>query len=72
MRPLLVIAGILLAALGGAVAYRAAFVAPRAAVIISESSGRVREVSNIWHVAGGVLLLLAGSAVAFLAARRRP
>ena len=71
MRALLVIAGVVLAALGGVVAYRAAFVAPHAAVVVSETSGSVREVSNVWHVAGGLLLLLVGAGLAFLAARRR-
>jgi hypothetical protein len=71
MRALLAIAGILLAALGGVVAYRAAFVAAPAAFVVNESSGSVHEVHNLWRIALGVLLLLAGATLAFLAARRR-
>ena len=71
MRALLVTIGILLAAAGGAVAYRAAFVDAPSAFIVNEASGSVREVHNVWRVALGVLLLVAGSALAFFAARRR-
>ena len=71
MRALLVIAGVALAATGGVIAYRAAFVAPHAAVIINEASGHAREVRDVWSIAVGLILLCAGAALAFLAARRR-
>jgi hypothetical protein len=71
VRALLIIAGILLAAIGGALAYHAAFVAPPSSFVVNSSSGAVREVHNAWRVAGGVVLLVAGLSLAFLAARRR-
>jgi hypothetical protein len=71
MRAALIIAGILLAAVGGALAYHAAFVSPPAAFVVNSSSGSVREVHSLWRVAGGFVLLVAGLSLAFLAARRR-
>jgi hypothetical protein len=71
MRVALIIAGVLLAAAGGALAYHAAFVAPPSVFVINESSGGVHEVHNVWRVAVGVIMLVAGTGVAFAAARRR-
>jgi hypothetical protein len=72
LRTLLIIAGIALAAVGGVVAYRAAFLAPPAALLVNESSGSVHQVQNVWGIAGGVALLALGAWLAFFAARRRP
>jgi len=58
-----------MAALGGVVAYRAAFVEPRTAIVITEES--IRKVSNTPRIVGGIGLLLVGAALAFFAARRR-
>ena len=69
MRGLLTIGGIVVAAIGGVVAYRAWFLEPSAAVVITESE--VRELPNTLRVAGGLALLIIGAAVAFLAARRK-
>ena len=69
MRVFLVIFGIVLAAAGGVLAYRSYFVEPSAAVVITNTT--VREVPNMTRVFGGILLLAAGAAVAFLAALRR-
>ena len=69
MRVFLIIFGILLAAAGGVLAYRSYFVEPSAAVVITETT--VREVPNMTRVAGGLLLLAAGAAVALFAALRR-
>ena len=69
-RAALVLFGIVLAATGGAVAYRAAFTEPRTAVVISEEG--VRETANTPRVVGGLALLAAGAALAFYAARKRP
>jgi hypothetical protein len=63
------LAGILLAALGGVLAYRAAFVAPRTAVVITETG--VREMPDIWRIILGLALLIAGACLTFLAARPR-
>jgi hypothetical protein len=69
VRILATLAGILLAALGGVIAYRAAFIAPRAAVVISETG--VREMPDVWRIITGLALLVAGACLAFFAARTR-
>lgn len=69
MKPILVIFGIVVAAVGGAIAYRALFLEPAAAVLITNTE--VRELPNYARVVGGVLLLIAGAAVAFFAAIRK-
>jgi uncharacterized protein YxeA len=68
-RILIIIIGIALAAGGGVIAYRAFFIEPDAAIVITESS--VREVPNLARAVGGIILLVAGAAIAFFAARRR-
>ena len=69
MRVFLIIFGIVLAAVGGVLAYRSYFVEPSAAVVITETA--VREVPNMTRVFAGLLLLLAGTALALSAALRR-
>ena len=69
MRVFLVIFGIALAAAGGVLAYRSYFVEPSAAVVITETT--VRELPNMTRVVLGLLLLLAGTALALFAALRR-
>ncbi len=69
MRSALIIIGITLAAVGGALAYRSFFLEPEAAIVISDT--QVREVPNMARVLGGLLLLFAGAGVAFLAALKR-
>ena len=71
MRPLLIIAGVVLAAAGGALAYHAAFVAPPSSFVVNSGSGSVREIHSTWRVALGLLLFVAGLGLAFVAARRR-
>jgi len=63
-----IILGIIIAAIGGVIAYRALFLEPSSAVIITETE--VRELPNTARVVGGVVLLAIGAAVAFFAARR--
>lgn len=53
----------------GVFAYRALFVEPHAAVVITDAS--VREVPNVARAAGGLALLVAGAGAAFFAALRR-
>ena len=65
-----IILGIALAAVGGAVAYRAFFIEPSEAVVITDA-GRVRELPDLLRIVGGLALLLAGAAVAYICARRR-
>ena len=69
MRILAIIGGIVLAAVGGVIAYRTFFIEPDSAIVITESS--VREVPNLARAVGGIVLLVAGAALAFFAARRR-
>lgn len=69
MRVFLIIFGIVLAAAGGVLAYRSYFVDPHTAVVITDTT--VREVPNMARVAGGLMLLAAGAAVALFAALRR-
>ena len=69
MRVFLVIFGIVLAAAGGALAYRSYFVEPSTAVVITETA--VRELPNMGRVGAGLLLLAAGSVLALYAALRR-
>ena len=69
LRVALVIFGIVLAAIGGVLAYRSYFVEPSAAVVITETA--VREVPNMARVFVDLLLLLTGAALALFAALRR-
>ena len=69
-RSIVILVGIALAAAGGVVAYRAAFVEPTTAVVISEDG--VREMHNRPRIIGGLALLFVGAGLAFYAARRRP
>jgi hypothetical protein len=66
LRAIVIIFGIVLAAVGGVIAYRAFFLDPAAAVIISERG--VRELPDTLKVVEGVALLIVGAAIAFLAA----
>ena len=64
------ITGIVIAAVGGVIAYRALFLEPSAAVVVTNTE--IREVPNTLRVAGGIIMLIAGMALAFFAARRKP
>ena len=69
MRILALIVGLMIAAAGGAILYRALFLEPSTTVVITETN--VREFPNAWRVAGGSILLILGAGLAFLAARRK-
>ena len=69
MKALLVIVGLILASIGGVIFYRAAFLEPPAAVVITNTE--VREVPNTMRIVGGTALVIAGATLAFLSARRR-
>jgi len=69
LRVILVIFGIVVASVGGVIAYRALFLEPSAAVVITNSG--IRELPNYTRVVGGIVLLIAGFAVAFFAAARK-
>jgi len=68
LRVFVLIVGILVATAGGVTTYRALYVEPRSAVIITESE--VRELPNYKRVVGGALMLVCGAAVAVIAARK--
>ena len=70
LRTVAIIFGIVLAAVGGVIAYRAFFLEPIAAVVISSEG--VRELPDTFRVAGGIALLIVGAAIAFTTALRKP
>lgn len=69
LRAFAIILGIVLAAVGGVIAYRAFFLDPSAAVVVSERG--VRELPDMFRVVAGIVLLLVGTAIAFVAARSK-
>ena len=69
IRIILVIFGIVLAAVGGVIAYRAYFLEPSAAVIITNTD--VRKLPDTFRVVGGIVLLIVGAAIAYTAALRK-
>ncbi|HEX8097255.1 MAG TPA: hypothetical protein VF507_04435 [Pyrinomonadaceae bacterium] len=70
MRIIALIFGLLSAATGGIIAYRALFLEPETTVVITNTS--VHQLPNAWRAAGGLLLLVIGAVLAFVSARRRP
>jgi hypothetical protein len=68
LRGFVLIVGIIVATAGGVITYRALYVEPRTAVVISESG--VRELPNYKRVVAGALMLVCGAAVAIVAARK--
>jgi len=69
MKPIIVIFGIVVAAFGGVIAYRALFLEPSAAVVITNTE--IRELPNYTRVMGGIGLVIAGAAIAFFTAIRK-
>jgi hypothetical protein len=69
MKVLLLIVGILLATAGGVITYRALYVEPKSAVVITETE--IRQLPNQARVIGGALLFVGGSALALYAATRK-
>lgn len=65
----MIILGIVIAACGGVIAYRALFLEPAAAVVITNTE--VRELPNTFRVVGGIAMLVLGALMAFMAARRK-
>jgi hypothetical protein len=70
MKALLLIVGILVATAGGVITYRALYIEPKSAIVITEHE--VRELPNQARVVGGALLFVGGSALAIYAATRKP
>jgi hypothetical protein len=69
LRTIVTIFGIVLAAVGGVIAYRVFFLEPGAAVVISNSG--VRELPDTFRLVEGIVLLIVGAAIAFTAALRK-
>ena len=69
-RIIFMIFGIVLGAVGGVIAYRAYFLEPTAAIVISNEG--IRELPNTFRIVGGLLLLLVGAGLAFTAGVRKP
>ena len=69
MKALLLIVGILVATAGGVITYRALYVEPKSAVVVTETG--IREIPNYARVVGGALLFVGGSALALFAATRK-
>ena len=70
MKALLLIIGIMLATVGGVITYRALYVEPTSAVIITDTD--IRQLPNYGRVVGGALLFVGGTALALFAATRKP
>ena len=68
LRPVIVVFGIVLAAVGGVIAYRAFFLEPAAAIVISNEG--VRELPNTFKIIGGLALLVLGAGLAFVVASK--
>ena len=66
MKTILMIVGILIATAGGVFTYRALYVEPKSAVVITETE--VRELPNYTRVISGALLFVGGSALALYSA----
>lgn len=69
LRAVVTILGILLAAFGGVIVYRAFFVEPSSAVVISNEG--VRQLPDTFRIASGLALLVVGAALAFTTALTR-
>ena len=69
MKTLLLFIGVLFATAGGVITYRALYIEPRSAVVITETG--IREIPNQARVVGGALLFVGGSALALFAATRK-
>jgi hypothetical protein len=70
LRAVAIIFGIILGAIGGVIAYRAFFLEPSVAVVISNEG--VGELPDTFRIIEGIVLLIVGAAIAFIAAVRWP
>lgn len=69
MKVLLLILGLMLATIGGVITYRALYVEPRSAVIITDND--IRQLPNYARVVGGALLFVGGTTLAIFVATRK-
>jgi hypothetical protein len=64
-----IILGVVIAAIGGVISYRALFLEPSSAVLVTETE--VRELPNTARIVGGMAMFAIGVVLAFFAARRK-
>jgi hypothetical protein len=69
VKALLLIIGVMLATAGGVITYRALYVEPKSAVIITNTD--IRQLPNYTRVVGGALLFVGGTALALYVAVRK-
>ena len=69
MKTLLLFLGVLVATAGGVITYRALYIEPTSAVVITETG--IRQIPNQARVVSGALLFVGGSALAIFAATRK-
>jgi hypothetical protein len=69
MKVVLLILGLLFATVGGVITYRALYLEPTSAVIITDTD--IRQLPNYARVIGGALLFVGGTALALFAATRK-
>ena len=72
MRVVALILGLVIAAWGGVISYRAIFLEPSTTAVINTSTGAVHEYPNMLRATLGLTMLVGGTCVAFFAARRKP
>ena len=71
MRVVALILGLVIAAWGGVIAYRAFFLEPSATAVINTSTGAIHEYPNMLRATLGLIMLVGGICIAFFAARRK-
>ena len=69
MKIFLLIVGILIATAGGVITYRALYIEPKSAVVITETG--IRQLPDQARVVGGALMFVGGAALALFAATRK-
>ena len=69
MKALLLIVGVVVAVAGGVLTYRALYLEPKSAIVVTET-GNVRELPNQARVVGGALMFVGGSAPLYAATRK--
>jgi hypothetical protein len=72
LRVVALILGLVIAAWGGVIAYRAFFLEPSATAVINTSTGTIQEYPNMLRATLGLIMLIGGTCIAFFAARRKP
>lgn len=65
-----IIIGLAVTTIGGVIAYRAYFLDPKTAIVITDST--IRAVPNTMRIVSGMALVVLGALIAFFAARRKP